>query len=328
MFDILEKLCKIPVASGMENGIFTYIEENFATDLEAFFDGMGNLTVLKRCGKENAEKIMLCVNVDQGGFIVNYIEENGYLRVTRLGNPSTISCAYGELISESGVCGFILPEKGAEVKEGESDKLYIDIGAKSKDDAQNLVRLGDVFALVPTVRTLTDGRKGGQGVASRLPVAIALAVLKNIKSEKADIYFSFSVQGALQNRGAKTVAFDITPNRCIVLDICESFDTVGAKKRGESVLGDGAVILAKSADYCMTPQLKEEIVSVAEKSGIAHKVCVYADMRTPSSAICATSVGTECVEICIPARNIATGAEIIDTTDAENLYRLICGLLA
>ncbi|MBR3996212.1 MAG: hypothetical protein IKI97_13170 [Clostridia bacterium] len=328
MFDILEKLCKIPVASGMESGILSYIEDNFAIDLEVSFDGMGNLTVLKRCGKENAEKIMLCVNVDQGGFIVNYIEENGYLRVTSLGNPSTVSCAYGELISESGVCGFIVPEKGADVKEGEAEKLYVDIGAKSKEDAQNLVRLGDVFALVPAVRTLTDGRKGGQGVARRLPVAIALSVLKNITSEKNDIYFSFNVQGDLQNRGAKTVAFDITPDRCIVLDICESFDVAGAKKRGEAVLGEGAVILAKSADYCMTPQLKEEIVGVAEKSEIAHKVCVYSDMRTPSSAVCATSVGTECAEICIPARNIGTGAEIIDTVDAENVYSLICGLLA
>lgn len=327
MIEILKNICSIPTAPGMEKGILTYIEDVCAKELEYTLDGMGNMTVLKKCGSENAKKIQICAKADTDGFIVNYIEDNGYLRVTKLGNPSIISCAYTELISDKGIHGFIVPEKGAEAKDGDTSKLYVDIGANSKEEAQKLVSLGDIFARIPSVCELSKKRYGGSCTASRAPLAVLLKLLKDTKCENADLYFSVTVQESMAMRGAKTVAFETDPDLCIYIDTCESFDTVGANKRGEAVLGDGAVILAKTSDYCMPPKIREKVTETAIKEKIKHKVCIYPDKTCPASATASCAKGTDSIGICIPARNIGSGAEIFDISDAENVLMLISAMI-
>ena len=323
MIEILKELCRIPTAFGMENGILDYIEKNYTENLEYSYDGMGNLTVLKKCGRENAKKIMLYASADASGFIANYICDNGYIRVTKLGGVSAVSSAFTELVSEKGVHGFIVPEKGAEVKDSDASKLYIDIGARSKEEAEKVVKLGDIFASVPSVGEICGTRYGGNGASVRVPLAILLKLMRDGNFENADVYFSFGVQNTLRNRGAKTAAFDISPDVCISLDVCESFDTEGANKRGEAVLGDGAVVIAKTGDYCMPPALRTKITDIAAKNGIAYKVCIYNDKTTNASMLATTKIGVECAEICVPSRNIASGAEIFDMSDAENVLKLV-----
>ena len=328
MIEILKELCKLPTAFGMENGILDYIEKNYAKDVEYSVDGMGNLTALKKCGRENAGKIMLYASTDACGFIVNYICDNGYLRVTRLGSASAVSSAFTELVSEKGIHGFIVPEKGAEVKDADASKLYIDIGAKSKEEAEKCVKLGDVFAVIPSFVKLCGTRCGGNGVAGRVSAAILLKLMRDVNFENTDVYFSFGVQNTLRNRGAKTAAFDISPDICICLDVCESFDTEGAGKRGEAVLGDGAVVIAKTSDYCMPPALRTKITDTAEKNGVSYKVCIYNDKATNASAVSTCKSGVECAEICVPSRNIGSGAEIFDISDAENVLNLVSAFIA
>ena len=327
MIGILKEICAIPTAPGMENGILDHIEKNHAKDLECSYDGMGNLTVIKRCGKENAKKLLLCAKTDAEGLIVNYIEENGYLRVTKLGSPSAVSMAYTKVISDKGVCGYVVPEKGADIKDADIAKLYVDIGASSRKDAEKVVSPGDVLAAEPSVCEITCGRSGGNGAASRLGVAILIDILDNVKADNADIYFSFTVQGSLMNRGAKTASFDIQPDRCICVDICESFDTIGANKRGEAVLGDGAVILAKTADFCADPLLRENAENTAKKNDIKYKTCVYPEKTTAASFLSSCGKGVQTCVVAVPARNIGSGAEIFDMKDAENVSKLICAMI-
>ncbi len=323
MIEVLKKLSEIPTAPGMEKGILAHIQENYAKDSEYFFDGMGNLTISKKCGKENAKKIMLCAKADTDGFIVNYIEENGYLRVTKLGLPAMVSCAFTQLISDKGICGFIVPEKGAEVKEADTSKLYVDIGAKSRQEAEKLVKLGDIFARIPTLTELCGTRIGGSCAASRAPMAILLDILANESFDNIDLHFCFNVQESLAHRGSKTAAFDISPDLCIYIDTCESFDTIGANKRGEAILGDGAVIFAKASDFCANPALREKAENAAKAANITYKTCVYPEKTTGAALIAACGKGVPCIALAIPARNIGSGAEIFDTNDAENVKQLI-----
>lgn len=323
MIEILKELCRIPTAFGMENGILDHIEKNYAKDLGYSYDGMGNLTVLKKCGKDNAKKIMLAANTDACGFIVNYIEENGFIRVTKLGSTSAVSAAFTELVSDKGVHGFIVPEKGAEIKDGDASKLYTDIGVSSRKEAEKLVCLGDIFAVIPSLCELQNGRYGGNGTASRVPLTVLLKLLRDETFENADLYFSFNVQNTLRSRGAQTAAFDISPDLCICIDICESFDTAGANKRGEAVLGDGAVIIAKTSDFCAPPALLKNAEKLCGKNGIKYKTCVYGEKTGAAGNIAKCAKGTDCIEICVPARNPGSGAEIFDLTDMQNVYGIV-----
>lgn len=323
MIEILKELCNIPTAPGMEKGILDYIEEKYAKNTEYYLDGIGNLTVAKKCGKKDAKKIMLCAGADSDGFIVNYIEENGYLRVTKLGVPNMVSCAFTQLVSEKGVCGFIVPEKDGEVKESDTSKLYVDIGAKSREEAEKLVTLGDIFARIPTFTELCTTRVGGSCTASRTPVAILADILANTDLDNVDLYFSFTVQKSLMHRGAKTAAFDIQPDFCICIDTCESFDRIGANKRGEAVLGDGAVILAKTSDFCLNPDKRTLAENIAKDKNIKYKTCVYIDKTTAASLVTSCGKGVEAMTIALPVRSIGSGAEVFDIADAENAKKLV-----
>ena len=128
------------------------------------------------------------------------------------------------------------------------------------------------------------------------------------------------------NRGAKTAAFDIEPDVCICIDVCESFDTVGANKRGEAILGDGAVILAKTSDHCADPALCKTAREAAENGGIRYKTCVYPEKTSGASLISASGKGVPCITLAVPARNIGSGAEVFDMSDAENVLKLVCAM--
>lgn len=327
MLDILKKLCEIPVAPGMEKELLKFIEESCPDNFEKSHDGMGNLIVCRKCGKENAKKILFTASTDRNGFIANYIEENGFIRVTKLGEASVYSAAYTKAVSEKGVYGFIVPEKGAQLNDGDVSRLYVDIGAKSRQEAEKYVNLGDIFASIPDITELAGGRYGGNGAAARVPLAAILKLMSELRSERCDIYFAFNVQDALFGRGSKVCAFDIQPDLCICVDVCESFDVEGANKRGEALLGDGAVILAKTSDFCTPPAVRTEFEEKANQKGIKCKTCVYPEKTTTASVISKCGKGCDCIALCIPVRSIGSGAEIFEYTDAENLYKLILSVL-
>lgn len=327
MLEILKKLCEIPSAPGMEKELLKFIEESCPDNFVKSYDGMGNLIVCSKCGKENAKKILVAVSTDRNGFIANYIEENGFIRVTRLGGTSVYSAAYTKAVSDKGIYGFIVPEKGVQINDGDASKLYIDIGAKSREDAEKHVSLGDIFALIPDITELKDGKYGGSGAATRVPVAAILKVISQLKAESCDVYFSFNAQDSLGGRGSKVCAFDIQPDLCICIDICESLDAEGADKRGEAVLGDGAVILAKASDFCANQKVRTEFEEMAKQMGIKYKTCVYPEMTTTASVISKCREGCECIALCIPVRSIGSGAEIFRYSDVENLYKLILSVL-
>ena len=318
MIENFTKICNIPTAPGAEGDLLSYIEENFS-EFEASKDGMGNLCLKKSCGADNAKKLMLCTSVDDTGLIVNYSEENGYLRVTALGSVNAVSAAYREVIIDGSVRGLVVPEKGADIKGGDVSKLYVDIGARSRSEAEAYVSLGDVASFIPSVRELSFGFYGGFGVASRACVSVLLSVLRSFESEDTDLYVSFTVQGSLRARGAKVAAFDIEPDLCISIEPVESFDTIGSVRRGEAVLGDGAVIVSKTSDYIADPAVREALEAMPGYG----KTCVYPDKTSLSALVSRCGRGVPCVCIGIPARNIGSGAEVVWAEDACRVEQLL-----
>lgn len=327
MVEILKKLCEIPSAAGMEKQLLSFIEKICPDNFGKSYDGMGNLIVCSKCGKENAKKILVTAAADTTGFIANYIEENGYIRATRLGDTSVYSAAYSKAVSEKGVYGYIVPEKDTQLTDSDASHLYIDIGATTRADAEKRVTLGDVFAVMPGLTELADGRYGGNGVGSRMALSIILKLMLTLRSECCDIYFAFNVQDSLWKRGSKVCAFDIQPDLCICIDTCESFDVPGANKRGEAVLGDGAVILAKTSDFCTSPEVRNAFEEKANENGVKYKTCIYTDKSTAASVISKCGKGCECAVLCIPVRNTASSAEIFRYSDAENVYKLIFSVI-
>lgn len=324
--DILKELSEISSAPGADSALLSHIEKKYGKYCDSVqYDGIGNLIFTKKGNGKKNTSLLLASDSAGLGAVVNYIEENGYLRITKLGNADTAGAAYSEIVFENGTHGFVYPDSGAEVKDGDFSKLYVDIGAKSRDEAEKYVKLGDTCAFVSKYTHLCSERAGLSGSPASVGMAILLEALIKLSEStvERDICFAFNIQDAPRNLSAKTSAFTAECDEFILVGNCESYDTPGSTRRGEAVLGDGAVIIAKSADHCANPEMREKLEGICEKENIKHKTCVYADMTTQAGIIAKSGKGVSGLALCVPARGIKSAQQIIELSDAESAVNLI-----
>ena len=144
MFTTLKTLCSISSVSGREEAIREKLKELVAPLCdEVYTDALGNLIAVKKGNDETAKNIMLCAHMDEIGFLVTFVEENGFIRIAPVGGISPGATAFSEVVSEKGVRGVIVPNDDVKSADYAVDKFYIDIGAKSKKDAERKVAVGD-----------------------------------------------------------------------------------------------------------------------------------------------------------------------------------------
>ena len=124
---------------------------------------MGNLIVLKK-GKSSEKKLMLAAHMDEIGFVVTYIEESGFLRVSNIGGINAVASAYHKVIFENGTVGVLVVESGTAFGDVAVKKMYVDIGAKNKKEAERKVKIGDCLSVAPELIKLGSNRYAGQGV--------------------------------------------------------------------------------------------------------------------------------------------------------------------
>ena len=150
MINLLEKLMLTQGVSGREEDICRAIENEIKPFVDEIrVDKIGNLIAHK---KGSGKKILIYTNMDEIGFFVNYIEENGLIRVCSTRGLNYDAAIYSEVVSENGVCGILIPESASEKPSYEN--VFIDIGAKSKEEAEKQVKLMDSFTCVPKLKKL------------------------------------------------------------------------------------------------------------------------------------------------------------------------------
>ena len=142
MYNLIKNLNTAAGVSGRENGIANKILTYIAplTD-KVWQDPMGNLIAVKKGKSEGAKKIMLCAHMDEIGFMVTHIDERGFIKIAPIGGINFISACFTYVISENGVRGVLVPVSGTAPADIKADKVYIDIGAKDKKDAEKKVKI-------------------------------------------------------------------------------------------------------------------------------------------------------------------------------------------
>ena len=143
LLELIQTLNAAHGPSGDEGGIREKLAE-LARPLadEISTDTMGNL-IVRKLG--SGPRVMLCAHMDSIGFIVTHVEENGFLRVGRLGGISPKEAAYTPVRFAGGVRGVIVPEEKADFGKLKLDECYVDIGAKDRETALKAVAVGDTM---------------------------------------------------------------------------------------------------------------------------------------------------------------------------------------
>lgn len=292
----------------------------------------GNLIAYKKgSGKL---KIMLVGHADEIGFMINYIDDSGYIYVKTLGGFDVnllpglrVDIYHGDTIVRG-----ILGKKPIHMMRGsdETPKLkiedvWIDIGAKNKEDALKRVAIGDIITYSSNIEMLSDDLIATKASDNKAGVYVAAAVMNELakKKLKANLYSVSSVGEETTMKGARTSAYRIEPDIAIAIDVTFTSDIPGADKRiyGEVSLGKGPTI---SLGAALHPKVNQHLRDLAEK----HKIPVQIEIApggtgTDADAIHGLRTGTATTVIGIPNRYMHSPNEVISLSDLDNAVKLI-----
>ena len=330
----LKELMETSSPSGFEieaqQLVYKYMKES--TD-SVITDVMGNLTgVLNPQGKP---KIMLAGHCDEVGLIVQHINNEGYLYFQQIGG-TYLPALHGQrvkIITKKGkVFGVIGRKKGdlLDAPKGLTiESHWIDIGAKSKEEAKKLVSIGDPITFATNFQELPNNLVLSKGFDDKISVFAITEIIRRLSREKYNpaVFGVSTVQEELGTRGATTSSFSINPDIGIAIDVTEATDypDIDKKVKGEVSLGKGPVF-HRGAN--INPVLGEMLIDIAEKSGIPYQITAVAGPTgTDARAIQIIRGGVATALVSVPLRYMHTSGEIISLDDVENIVKLIVSFI-
>lgn len=315
--DLLKKLTQEYGPSGREDEIRELIKsecEKYADEI--YTDALGNLIVHKKGG---GKKLMFAAHMDEIGAAVTYIEKEGYLRFSAVGGLYNKDLNMRKVRFANGTIGVIGCDE--DNKERKIGKMYIDIGAENKEEAEKLVSVGEMCTFAG------DYSEQGRNVISkaldnRAGCYILIEALKQIKSEN-DIYFVFTVQEEVGLRGARTSAYGIMPDYALAIDVTDTGDTPENIKIATK-LGGGACIKVMDRSVLCDSYVRSVLIELAKNNDIPYQLEVMTDGGTDAGAISLTGSGVKTGGISIPTRYIHSPAEMANKNDINACTKLLC----
>lgn len=310
--------------SGDEGGIREKLAE-LARPLadEISTDTMGNL-IVRKLG--SGPRVMLCAHMDSIGFIVTHVEENGFLRVGRLGGISPKEAAYTPVRFAGGARGVIVPEEKADFGKLKLDECYVDIGAKDRETALKAVAVGDTLIYDSPCFT-NQGKVVSPYLDNRISCAILLKVLEEMELCPNDLYVVFTVQEEVGLRGAKPAAWAVDPDYAVVVDVTDVDDTPGSEKCGTVRLGKGPAIKIMDSSVICHPDMIQKLESQAKTLDMPTQRDIMRAGGTDAGVMHATRIGVRTGGVSVPCRYIHTPVEMADLQDARDCAKLLCAFV-
>lgn len=329
MLETIKELCTLSGISGRENAVRNYIIEKIKDYAEYSVDPLGNLIVFRKGIKEAKNKIMLDAHIDEVGLIVTAITSEGYLRFAKVGGIDTrVIIGRPVKVGDNDISGVIgikpvhLVEKSAEADIPKADSLYIDIGAKNKEEAEKLVRIGDAVCFDSDFVQYGDGFIKAKALDDRVGCAILIELIKN--GLEYDAWFSFSVQEEIGTRGAQTAAYTIAPDYAIVVETTTAADISGVKdEKRVCICGKGGAVSFMDRSTVYGRELFDKAFEVAEKNGILCQPKTYVSGGNDAGAIHKSRGGVKVITVSVPCRYLHSPSCVIKYGDVEESLRLI-----
>lgn len=329
---LLKQICETPGVSGFEQAIRALILSELQELVdEVSVDNMGNIIAVKK-GEED-KRVMIAAHMDEIGFIVNHIDEEGFLRFIPLGgfDAKTLTAqrviVHGkkDLIGVMGSKPIHVMKPEERTKQVPISDYFIDLGM-SKEEVLKWVEVGSPVTRERELIEMGDC-VNSKSLDNRVSVFILLETLRALKNKEVpyDIYAVFTVQEEVGLRGAISAAHLIDPDFGFGLDVTIAFDVPGAQSH-EAVtkLGKGAAIKVMDGmticDYRMVKYLKE----VADKNDIPWQAELLPAGGTDTAGIQRYGKkGAIAGAISIPLRHMHQTIEMVHKQDIANCIELL-----
>ncbi len=292
-------------------------------------DPLGNLICYRQGSGEvagNRKRIMLAGHMDEIGLIVTHVDDEGFLRFSNVGGVSPHVLLGQRVVFGNGRVGSIGTERVDEIKDLRHDKMFIDVGAKSRDEARQIAEVGDVATYQRPLAEMGT-RLSAKAMDDRIGCVVIAEAMRRLKTSPHDIYAVFTTQEEVGLRGAKTSAYGVSPDFGLAFDVCPVGDTPKAQTILNTGLGRGAAIKAKDASVVVPPKVKDYLVRTAQAAGIKYHLEVLPAGGTDTGAIQLTKAGIPAGCISIPTRYVHTPVETIELSDVEACVQLTLKVL-
>ena len=333
MRDLLARLSEAFGPSGCEHEVRRILAEELKGRSESLeVDPMGNLIASFGRGKAGPRR-MIAAHMDEVGFIVDFIDNDGYLRFKKVGGiDDRILPATRVRVGEARVPGVIgiKPKHLLKGKESESvvasDDLAIDIGARSKAEAEEHVQVGAYAAFDTAFRTMSSDVVAGKALDDRAGCAMAVQVVSCELPLPVDV--AFTVQEEIGLRGAKVAAARVAPDFAIVLEAttCADMPDPDSPKRS-TLLGQGPVLTFQDASSIPHRGLLDLLVRTAEDQGIRYQWKQTTAGGNDAGSIHLSGGGIPTVSISLPCRYLHTPCSLLSLSDMKEAVRLIHAFL-
>jgi len=291
--------------------------------------------------ESGSPRVMLAGHADEIGLMITLIDNDGFLRFTTIGgwDPQILPGQRVRIRTRSGwILGAIgrhavhLLEKEDISKAVTLKGLWIDIGARSKEDAESMVEVGDPAILDYAYETFQNGMAIGRGFDDRIGAFIVLEAMRLLaqKMPSCAVYAVATVQEEVEFGGSRASAYAIDPQVAIAVDVEHATDTpeIGDGKRqvGDVRLGRGPGI---GRGPHINPRVFEILTEVAKSKGIPYQpVGISGETGTDCDAIHSLRGGVATGVVSIPNRYMHSPCEIVHLDDVENTARLIAEAVA
>lgn len=336
--EMLRSLTNAPGVSGFEGparGIMRRYLEPFG---EVSGDHLGSI-ICRKVGKDGGPKIMLAGHLDEIGFMVTRITDDGFLKFQPLGGWSdhVLAAQRVEVYTRSGPTIGVIGSKAPHImtaeergKLCEKKDMFIDVGARSREEAESFgIRLGDpIVPFSPFTVMRNPKLLMAKAWDNRFGCALAIEVLRRVQSHPNILYAVGNAQEEVGLRGAITTTNLIAPDVGIVLETSVAGDMPGVKPdEARGKLGDGPVILLYDGSMIPHTGLRDFVVDTARQHDIPYQLDSLATYGTDGARIQVFGAGVPTLVVGVPVRYIHSHAGIMHRDDFDNAARLLVAVV-
>ncbi|GAB4114940.1 MAG: M42 family metallopeptidase [Candidatus Caldatribacteriota bacterium] len=338
--DLLKQLCETPGISGFEERIQELVKKELQKVAdEVKIDKLGNVIGIKKAKEKNhnssPKKVMLAAHMDEIGFMVSFIDKDGFLRFSPVGgfDPKTL-IAQRVIVHGIKDIGGVIGSKPIHILEEEERKkppkikdLFIDVGL-NKEEVSKLIKPGDFVTLDRNFKELNDKIITAKAFDDRVGVYIMLEALKQIKDYEVDIYAVATTQEEVGLRGAIVSSFSIEPDVGIALDVTIASDLPGTKEEEViTSLGGGVAISLMDSYTISNKKMVDFLRKIAEENHIKYQTDILLGGGTDAGAIQRSKTGVPVCTLSVPTRYVHSVVEMCHQEDIENSVRLVVKFL-
>jgi putative aminopeptidase FrvX len=336
--DFFKKLVQTPGISGFEERACNLWLEEMKKYSDSQMKDVNGSGIATLKGKSETSSILMTAHMDQLGLLVRYIDEKGFLYFATVGsfdNATLVSQKVTVLGPKGDIPGIIgttaihmVPRSERNTKPVDVGGLWIDIGAKSKEEAEQYAPVGTPVQVGDNWIELLNGRIAGR-IDNRFGVFVMTEVMRRLAEKKDQLYPTIHCAATVQEEtaigahGAQAVAYRLMPKAAIAVDVEQASDTPGIDKKlhGDTSMGEGVVLnVGVMPNNRLVQAMKDAAGSVDVPVQLEYN---NAYSFTDADVMPGIQTGIPSVYIGNPMRYMHHTVEMTDLKDVEDLIDVL-----